>query len=346
MELGQIDFFEQQKHLKKVSRTFALTIPLLPSPLDDYISNAYLLCRIADTVEDDPLASPEKKVQWLNEFSSFCRGGFSDEMELLRLHRVAMELVKAGAVENEYLLVKDMPNVVMRTVSYNNSIKKILSKGVSILSSGMADSIKGYSISTLEDVDKYCYYVAGVIGEVLALLFCEYNHSIDRKKLLSLSVSFGEGLQLTNILKDRYQDQKRNVSFLPAVAVEKQQEQIEEYSAICQGHLDDALSFILSIPKEEDGIRFFCLLNIAMATATLSKIQSSPLDTKCAVKITRRKVKFLFFCCKIVKNSNFLVKFFFRLLSSRAKRIRRNYEELRQRVSVWDKFDNFPKDNI
>ena len=248
MELGHIDFFEQQKHLKKVSRTFALTIPLLPSPLDDYISNAYLLCRIADTVEDDPLASPEKKVQWLNEFSSFCRGGFSDEMELLRLHKVAMELVKAGAVENEYLLVKDMPNVVMRTVSYNNSIKKILSKGVSILSSGMADSIKGYSISTLEDVDKYCYYVAGVIGEVLALLFCEYNHSIDRKKLLSLSVSFGEGLQLTNILKDRYQDQKRNVSFLPAVAVEKQQEQIEEYSAICQGHLDDALSFILSIP--------------------------------------------------------------------------------------------------
>ena len=122
MELGQIDFFEQQKHLKKVSRTFALTIPLLPSPLDDYISNAYLLCRIADTVEDDPLASPEKKVQWLNEFSSFCRGGFSDEMELLRLHKVAMELVKAGAVENEYLLVKDMPNVVMRTVSYNNSI--------------------------------------------------------------------------------------------------------------------------------------------------------------------------------------------------------------------------------
>ena len=44
----------QHQHLIKVSRTFALTIPLLPKEIADQISNAYLLCRIADTVEDDP----------------------------------------------------------------------------------------------------------------------------------------------------------------------------------------------------------------------------------------------------------------------------------------------------
>ena len=56
MQLTQIQFDRQQEHLAKVSRTFALTIPLLPTELIDYISNAYLLCRIADTIEDDPKA--------------------------------------------------------------------------------------------------------------------------------------------------------------------------------------------------------------------------------------------------------------------------------------------------
>ena len=39
--------------LPKTSRTFALNIPLLPRPLDHIVTTAYLICRVADTIEDE-----------------------------------------------------------------------------------------------------------------------------------------------------------------------------------------------------------------------------------------------------------------------------------------------------
>src|SRR5579859_4027779 len=51
----------QEAILPKVSRTFALTIPQLPPALRDVVANAYLLCRIADTIEDEPSFSAEEK---------------------------------------------------------------------------------------------------------------------------------------------------------------------------------------------------------------------------------------------------------------------------------------------
>ena len=46
------DLAWQHATLQEVSRTFALTIPQLPPGLRDVVGNAYLLCRIADTIED------------------------------------------------------------------------------------------------------------------------------------------------------------------------------------------------------------------------------------------------------------------------------------------------------
>jgi farnesyl-diphosphate farnesyltransferase len=54
--------------LDHVSRTFALTIPELPSPLAHVVSNAYLLCRIVDTVEDEPALSAKQKKHFCNRF--------------------------------------------------------------------------------------------------------------------------------------------------------------------------------------------------------------------------------------------------------------------------------------
>lgn len=336
MQQTQIDFEKQQEHLKNVSRTFALTIPMLPESLIDYISNAYLLCRIADTVEDDPIAQTNQKIAWLVSFAQFCSNDFSDDMQLLSLHKQAVDLVQKGAKNTEFELVKDMQGVITRTRSFPRKVQMILSKGVSILSYGMAKSLQGLNIKTVDDVDKYCYYVAGVVGELLAALFCEYNHSIDKHSLMILSVSFGEGLQLTNILKDRVEDKSRNVSFLPKVAASEYRKMVEYYISLCQGHLDDALAFICKLPAGEYGIRLFCLLNIAMATATLKLISKSDQFDEKKPKISRNKVKFLYILSKICAKSNFLTVCFFKILSHGVKRERRSALELRNKVSCWE----------
>ena len=63
------DFAYQEQILQGVSRTFALTIPQLPKPLRDVVGNAYLLCRIADTIEDEPALSIEQKHKFSESFN-------------------------------------------------------------------------------------------------------------------------------------------------------------------------------------------------------------------------------------------------------------------------------------
>src|SRR5437764_10121712 len=55
-----------QEILPSVSRTFALSIRLLPGDLGSAVRDAYLLCRIADTVEDAPGLSAQEKASLLD----------------------------------------------------------------------------------------------------------------------------------------------------------------------------------------------------------------------------------------------------------------------------------------
>ena len=62
------DLAYQTRILAGVSRTFALTIPELPDPLVHVVGNAYLLCRLADTIEDDPDMDSDTKAAFMSEF--------------------------------------------------------------------------------------------------------------------------------------------------------------------------------------------------------------------------------------------------------------------------------------
>ena len=200
-EIQAMSLEKQQDHLQKVSRTFALTIPLLPPDLRDYVGNAYLLCRIADTIEDDPKADAVKKAVWLKDFAFLAFNGFQNEALLISLREKALLLVKDGAKEAEYALLEDMVEVINRTLSFPKMQLDILSRGVGVLSSGMADKIAETKIKNEDDVDDYCYMVAGVVGELLASLF--FNITVKSASpgmdIMAKAVSFGEGLQLTNI---------------------------------------------------------------------------------------------------------------------------------------------------
>ena len=72
-------------------------------------------------------------------------------------------------------------------------------------------------LNDLPHLDRYCYHVAGVVGEMLTELFCDYSAKINerRNELLPLAVSFGQGLQMTNILKDVWDDRQRGACWLP-----------------------------------------------------------------------------------------------------------------------------------
>jgi len=166
-------------------------------------------------------------------------------------------------------------------------------------------SIRG--LETCGDLDDYCYYVAGVVGEMLTELFCDYSPVMGARRAAmgALAVSFAQGLQMTNILKDIWEDRSRGACWLPQEHFSRHGVELEqlrasdpgfqkgllELVAVAHGHLRNALDYTLLIPPGEDGIRRFCLWAIGLAVLTLRKIKENPGFTAGRqVKVSRRAV--------------------------------------------------------
>lgn len=332
------------EHLNKVSRSFALTIPLIPNPLRDCISLAYLLCRVVDTVEDDARAPLVDRITWLSDFSFLSGSDFADLDVLLALKKRALELTSTGgSAADDIELLKVMDKAVNLLLSYDEEIQAVLCRALSIMSHGMSSNLRrrlheaNHTVSDLDEVDSYCYFVAGVVGEMLAELFVLHDREVDKKELLELAVSFGEGLQLTNILRDRARDATRGVSFIPAAS----EEEVLEYVAITEGHLSDAIAFICSLSKKESaGVRLFCFTNVVMALYLLRQIASRPMDPECDYRISHSMLRRLLLLSRLAVRSNLGVRLLSMALTLGMRSQKRSVRQLRDKVSIWDHSPN------
>jgi len=184
----------QDRLLPGVSRTFALTIPQLPPALRPVVANAYLLCRIADTIEDEVALSPEEKLRFSDWFIDVVAGR---QPGAAFAHALEPHLtVSTSAAERE--LIRETAGVIRVTASFGARQRDALERCIRIMCDGMPRFQRNASLDGLADVpelDAYCYYVAGVVGEMLTELFCVYSPEIEarREQLAPLAVSFGLG---------------------------------------------------------------------------------------------------------------------------------------------------------
>ena len=342
------DFAYQAEALQGVSRTFALTIPQLPDGLCDVVGNAYLLCRITDTIEDEPALSAKQKREFSERFAEIVAG----RQEPGSFARDLGELLSSSTTESEHDLIAHTDRVIRITRGFNDTQRNALERCVKIMSRGMAEfqqraTVKG--LSDLPDLDQYCYYVAGVVGEMLTELFCNYSEEINerREELLALSVSFGQGLQMTNILKDIWDDRRRGACWLPQdiflaagfelSALSSAQHDpgftkgLFELVAIARHHLSNALRFIMIIPPRETGIRLHCLWALGMAVLTLRRIHAAPaFRSGQEVKISRRSVWMVTIVTSAVVRSNLALKLLFGILTYNLPRVEgRSLEQAR-----------------
>jgi farnesyl-diphosphate farnesyltransferase len=169
---------------------------------------------------------------------------------------------------------------------------------------------------------------------MLTDLFCEYSSEISnyRKQLYTLAPSFGKGLQMTNILKDLWDDYQSGSCWLPRDIFEKHGynlsrlsnrsyemafgKGIAELIGITGAHLKNALTYTLMIPRHEAGIRKFCLWAIGMAVCTLSNIQKKPdYQSGGDVKVSRKTTKTVIVTTNLTLRSNLLLKVLFNFFS-------------------------------
>ncbi|MGR9043889.1 MAG: phytoene/squalene synthase family protein [Gammaproteobacteria bacterium] len=319
--------------LEGVSRTFALTIPQLPESLYGPVANAYLLCRTVDTIEDEVSLDAEQKKLFCGRFIEITKTGQGAEAFAQDLY----PLLSEQTIPAEHTLIQVLPRVIEITHSFDPAQIEALASCVETMAEGMpifqAKNLS-HGLPSMADMDKYCYYVAGCVGEMLAKLFCHYSPEIaeHRDELLDLSVSFGQGLQMTNILKDIWDDAERGVCWLPQdifaetgfdlTALTPDTDDVrfrtglEHLISIAHGHLQDALTYTQMIPPHETGIRNFCLWALGMAVLTLRKLKAH-LDFKSSnqVKITRNSVKATIVTTRLAGRSNLLLSWLFNLTS-------------------------------
>lgn len=304
----------QDEILPRVSRTFALTLPQLPAELYPAMANAYLIFRMADTIEDESSLSPSHKQHYQRLYLEAVTGtadakALSDELS---------GLLTDQTLQAERDLIKHMPWVLAVYRTLKPMHREAILDCLTVMTRGMAEfqgKVSLLGLASREELDRYCYCVAGVVGEMLTELFVNYEPELvaHRTTLLRLAVSFGAGLQLTNIVKDQGEDRLRGVCWLPQDLLAEHDSPalaIEELIGTAHTHLKQALQYALLIPARHTGIRRFVLWTTGLALLTLRRAQRNP---GAAIKVSHAEVKWVMRLTRLSQRSDLGLRLLYKI---------------------------------
>jgi farnesyl-diphosphate farnesyltransferase len=265
-----IDNDELYALLQKTSRTFALSIPLLPEPTRSEVTLAYLLFRIADTLEDAERWPSRERVQALEELSALLL-----DFDRERAEQMAARWLARPPLDHEgYLeLLRELPRLGERLLAQRPAAREIIVQHARRSAAGMinfverSDAAGALRLETLGDLRDYCYAVAGIVGEMLTELFVLGRPELAgvTPALRARAIRFGEGLQLVNILKDVAADAAAGKSYLPRSA------SLASVLELAERDLVVALEYcdLLRSGGAPRGLWAFNTLNTRLAVATL-----------------------------------------------------------------------------
>jgi farnesyl-diphosphate farnesyltransferase len=300
--------------LRKVSRTFSRPIEVLPGDLRKAVTCGYLLCRIVDAVEDNADFTLGDRDARYHTFHEVIRGTVSareferswsgvdgsppEEIELCSQVGRVMGVLDAVPAE--------MRASVLRWVTE-------MARGMQIYSHRSAGADGVIAPSTTEDLERYCYFVAGTVGHMLTELFsCEIGlRPADPivRQLNENAEAFGTGLQLVNILKDITDDLHRGWSFVPRSLCSAEgltnrelidpsrrtaaHRSVVPLFDLTRRNLGRALDYALAVPADHREIRLFCLLPLWLAVKTvgLAYGNDAMFTPGEAVKVSREEVE-------------------------------------------------------
>ena len=281
--------------LEKTSRTFALSIPRLPEPTRTEVGIAYLLFRIADTFEDSATWTRKKRIQALE---LFCELLESSRKNAQRRYQRARRWARAWHDEvpidhpGYQELMAEVPAVIDAYFELREPARRLIAEHTVRTAKGMADFVERTDeagelvLRDLEDLQDYCYVVAGIVGEMLTELFL-----LERAELAQVATylrqrsrQFGEGLQLVNILKDSAFDSTEGRSYLPPGVSQG------EVFALARRDLEAAAEYVRTLETSPvpRGIVGFNALNLRLAFASLDHLESHGPGSKVSRETVRR----------------------------------------------------------
>ena len=282
--------------LQSVSRSFALTIPLVEENILGPIMVGYLEPRILDTFEDDigrREITLEERIEAMNMLMEILENPNSDSTKekIEILTGSADEMVQNPKYRD---LVKNMKSVLAVHSSFDEATKECMVRWLKEMNFGMQKFLK-QEVYSFDDLDEYCYYVAGTPSGFLTELIRKRSKDLsdeDSSILKENERDFGLFLQKVNIIRDFREDILDNEKiFWPGFLFEKYQvmpeKLLEEANKeksmeildymldnACK-HIEPVKAYLNSIPDEYAGFRAGAAVNFAMGVATLDTMRNN-----------------------------------------------------------------------
>ncbi|MWG34013.1 phytoene/squalene synthase family protein [Halomarina oriensis] len=194
-----------------VSRSFAVTIRLLDAPMSDYICVGYLLCRVPDTVEDAGHIPPREKARLLRQYDGVLDPTDETTVEAF-LDAVERWIPDDGDDDDDWTVVRETARIVEAFEGFDEEVRAAMRPPVRELVVGMAEFVErgrddtGLRLDTREELDQYCYVVAGTVGHLITNLVTLDADPETERYLRARAEGFGNLLQLVNVAKDVHTD--------------------------------------------------------------------------------------------------------------------------------------------
>ncbi len=319
-----MDHFEM---LRRVSRTFALSIEQLPPVLSETVALAYLLFRISDCIEDHETMEADLKAELLRVWVSVLEGKLEPGAFVERL-------ADLDGNDPEVYVAQHTDYIMGKVNRLPEELKNILIKHVRDTSEGMARwQEHGPFVESEEMMDDYMHEVAGRVGYLLTEVFACYSEDIRKIKseLMPLARQFGLALQTVNVIRGIKKDYERGWVFIPVSFYEKQGltretfldpanmqtalEVVKHVTEKAERHLQSGLQYIKMLPRSQYKIRLFCVWPLLFAVKTLALSRNNPNVLRAEAKITRKQVKRIVVISRLISWSNTLLGIYYRALS-------------------------------
>ncbi len=310
--------------LSKVSRSFYLSLAILPRSMRSQLSAAYLVARAADTIADTRLVQAERRIALLDGMRRALRepgriaGYVADVGGELRAPDAGADDKSAA----ERLLLTRLGDCLRRLSDFEAADRERAHKVLETLITGMERDLVRFgdgsgdgrplvALETMADLDEYTYMAAGCVGEYWTVMTAAHVPTVrrlSRPDFVARGVRLGKALQYVNVIRDAAQDLREGRCYVPrallarhglqpeelrdAAARRRARPVLQELSRLALGHIDAAFPYVMAIPRREPRLRLAALWPLWIGLGTLEKLAAAedPLDPARPVKIGRGDV--------------------------------------------------------
>lgn len=297
--------------LKEVSRSFYLTLRVLPAAIRPQIGLAYLLARTTDTIADTGVVALESRLSALAQLQDRIAGTSSVRLDF-------GTLASNQSLPAEKILLERAEEAVTLLSEFSASDRQLIREVLSVITSGQELDLKRFSGSDANNIialqsdselDDYTFRVAGCVGEFWTkICHAHLFPELAIAQLLPDAIRFGKGLQLVNILRDLPRDLRNGRCYIPEprLAATKLTPRdlldpanehrfrplYNEYLSLADAHLKAGWQYTVSLPFSNVRLRLACAWPILIGTKTLARLKSeSVLDPDLTIKVSRTEIR-------------------------------------------------------